>query len=163
MRRSTSAKLATRLLLVSTAIAAATAIAAGVASATTASTPLAVVPITGTTSDGGTFTGTMSVDDVTVENGAAVASGTISGTLTDAAGQTVGTVAAAPFSAPVQAQQEGSCTLFSLSIGPFDLNVAGLVIVHIEPIALSVSIDGLLGTLLCGILGGGGGAPPVPA
>jgi hypothetical protein len=159
-----SAKSAMRLLLLVGVVAAAITVGASTAGASTGSTPLAVVPVTGTTSDGGTFTGTMSVDSVTLQNGVPVAAGTISGAVTNAAGQTIGTVDAAPFAAPAQPQQaDASCTLFSFSIGPIDLNVAGLVTVHIDPIGASVTLNGLLGTLLCGILGGGGGTPAVAA
>jgi hypothetical protein len=145
------------------ALVAALAVAAVAATAASAETtaPVAVVPISGTTADGGSFTGTMTVTDVAMQDGQAVALGTVSGTLTDANGNVAGTVVDAPAAAPIQQQQAGTCTLLSLSIGPFDINVAGLVIVHIEPIALDVSLGGILGNLLCGLLGGGT-PPPAP-
>jgi hypothetical protein len=163
MRRATSsAKLLGKILVVAAVATLAIGAGSGVAGAAT-DAAAANVPVTGTTSDGGTFNGTMSIQDVTTQNGQLVALGTVSGTVTDAAGNTVGNIAAAPFAAPVAAQQKGGCTLFSFSFGPFDVNVAGLITLHIEPIAADVELNGLLATLLCGLLGGGGTPPPVPA
>jgi hypothetical protein len=67
---------------------------------------------------------------------------------------TAGTAGAAP-AAPAPAQQTGSCTLASVSAGPVDVNAAGLVGVHVDPVAADVTLNGLLGTLLCGVLSGG--------
>ena len=122
--------------------------------------PAAVaVPVTGTTSDGGTFAGTFDVQQVVVENGRTIAHGTLSGTMTDSAGNATA-VQGESVSAPVQAQQEPEgCTLFSFSFGPFDINVAGLVTIHLDPIALDIRLEGLLGQLLCGLLGGFGTTP----
>ena len=133
---------------------------AAAAGAGTTAAPAASIPMTGTTSSGGTFTGTMDITGFAVQNGQLVALGTVSGTVTDAAGNPAGTVTDAAVAAPVQApQQQGtSCTLFSFSVGP-DINVAGLMLVHIDPIGASVSVEGILGSLLCGILGGGGTTP----
>jgi hypothetical protein len=55
------------------------------------------------------------------------------------------------------------CTLLSASAGPVDANVAGTVTVHVDPVAFDVGLEGLLGTLVCSVLGGAGGAPPLPA
>jgi hypothetical protein len=151
-------------LIAIAAIALLAAVAASTAQAdATSDAGLATQSITGTTSDGGTFAGTMQVDDFVVRDGAVWAVGTISGSLTNADGQTVGSVSNAPFAAPAQAAQQTGCTLFAFSIGPIDINVAGLVTVHLEPIALEVRLEGLLGTLLCPILGGGFLTPTPPA
>jgi hypothetical protein len=64
--------------------------------------------------------------------------------------------------APPPAQTADPCTLFSFSTGPTDVNVAGLVTVHLDPIGANVEVSGLLGTLLCPLLGGSSGAT-VPA
>ena len=140
------------------------AVSASTANAETAGAAgTATQAVTGATSDGGTFSGTMQVQDIVVRDGVVYAVGTIDGTATSADGET-SAVAGAPFAAPAQVeQQQEGCTLFSFSIGPIDLNVLGLIIVHIEPIAMEVRLGGLLGTLLCGILGGGTAAPPEPA
>jgi hypothetical protein len=47
-----------------------------------------------------------------------------------------------------------SCTLLSVSAGPVDANVAGTVTAHVDPIAANVGLDGLLGTVVCSVLGG---------
>ena len=46
-----------------------------------------------------------------------------------------------------------SCTLLSVSAGPVDANVAGTVAVHVDPIAANVDLDGLLGSVVCPIIG----------
>jgi hypothetical protein len=48
------------------------------------------------------------------------------------------------------------CTLLSLSAGPVDANVAGTVTAHVDPIALNVGLEGLLGSTVCGLLGATG-------
>jgi hypothetical protein len=103
----------------------------------------------GTTSGGETFSGTLAITGVAVQDGQAYVLGTLAGT---------------PVAVPVQAQGD-PCTLVSFSLGPIDLNVAGLIGVHIDPIGLDVTLSGLLGDLLCPLLGGSGGStpPPVPA
>jgi hypothetical protein len=142
------------------AVAAAAAVAAGAAGGGTVST-IATVPVNGTTTGGGVFVGTMDVSSFAVQGGQLVAIGTVSGAVTDAAGNTIQIVDAEPLAAPIQqAQQVGDCTLVSFSIGPIDLNVLGIVLVHVEPIAVEVGLGGLVGSLLCGLLGGGGVTPP---
>jgi hypothetical protein len=51
------------------------------------------------------------------------------------------------------------CTLLSASAGPVDANVAGTVTAHVDPIAFNLGLEGLLGSVVCSILGGVG-APP---
>jgi hypothetical protein len=65
----------------------------------------------------------------------------------------LGTVSGTPAAAAIQPQQTG-CSVVSLSVGPLDANVAGLVVVQLDPIALDVRLEGLVGTLVCGVLGG---------
>jgi hypothetical protein len=135
-------RLTLRILLV-LAVVAALAGTAGTATASAATAPtIAAVPLGSA--------GTFDVTGFAVQNGGLVA---------------LGTVAGAPAAAPVQAAApSSSCTLFSFSFGPFDVNVAGLVTVHVDAIAANVQVSGILGTLLCGILGGAGATPPpVPA
>ena len=64
--------------------------------------------------------------------------------------------------APPAAATGDPCKLLSFSTGPIDVDAAGLVIVHVDPIAANVQLSGLLGTLICPLLGGGTPAP-VPA
>ena len=46
------------------------------------------------------------------------------------------------------------CTLLSASAGPVDANGAGTVTAHVDPIAANVGLDGLLGSVVCPIIGG---------
>ena len=71
---------------------AAAVVAAGTARASSDATALTIVPLSGATSDGGAFTGTLSITGFAVQGGQVVALGTVSGTATNAAGQTIGTV-----------------------------------------------------------------------
>ena len=137
------------LIALTVAALAATGVVAAVSIAATDPTQSATVPVTGTAADGMTFAGTMTVTGAAVQDGQNVVFGTISGTLQDAAGNTVGSVTAAPVEAPVAGDP---CTLLSFSIGPIDISVAGIG-VHIDPIGASVTLSGLLGTILCPLLG----------
>jgi hypothetical protein len=58
------------------------------------------------------------------------------------------------------------CTVLDLTLGPLDLNLLGLI-VHLsgaaptDPVHLLITADsngGILGSLLCSLAGGGGGA-----
>jgi hypothetical protein len=139
----------TLLIALTVAALAATGVVATVGIAAADQTSSATVPVTGTAAGGLTFVGTMTVTDAAVQNGQAVALGTVSGTLQDAAGNTVASVTAAPVAAPVSGDP---CTLLSFSIGPIDTSVAG-VGVHIDPIGATVTLSGLLGNILCPLLG----------
>jgi hypothetical protein len=60
-------------------------------------------------------------------------------------------VSSVPFAAPVSGDP---CTLLSFSLGPFDVSVLGID-VHIDAIGGNVTLSGLLGSLICPLLGGG--------
>ena len=137
------------LIALTVAALAATGVVAAVGMASAGQPSSVAVPVTGTGAGGLTFAGTMTVTDAVVQDGQAYALGTISGTLQDAAGNTVGSVTSAPAAAPVSGDP---CTLLSFSIGPIDISVAGIG-VHIDPIGASVTLSGLLGNLLCPLLG----------
>jgi hypothetical protein len=131
-----------KLLILTVAAALATALLVGPAAAagTTGDTALASTPITGTTVGGGSFAGTMILEGLVVQDGQLFAVGTVSG---------------ASFVAPAQVQQQqAGCSLLTLSIGAIDVSVAGLVTVHLDPIVLEVRLEGLVGSLVCGLLGG---------
>jgi hypothetical protein len=129
-----------------------------------------VLPISGTTSIGGTFSGLFTLQRFASDgNRGIVAVGVISGTAVRADG-TVGTVLTGPVSLPVddpRPLRTGSipgrsdssavwdhetpvpapgivlaqgCDVLNLSIGSIDLNVLGLV-VHTDPIVLEISGD----------------------
>src|SRR5262245_27674903 len=79
--------LALALSLASTLIAAP--LAANAAPRTTSSL---TQPVTGTIANGGTFAGALNITRFAVQNGQLVAIGTLTGTLTNAAGQVIGSV-----------------------------------------------------------------------
>jgi hypothetical protein len=111
------------------------------------------ISVTGKSSCGERFTGTVDITGFAVRDGRLVPLGTVSGTLTDAAGDLVGSVRDAPGAAPVEQH---------VSIGPLDVDGA-VVVLHLDPVALDAGLSGLLGNLLCGLLGGGAAAPPLSA
>src|SRR3954451_21834041 len=108
-------------------------------------------PITGTAPNGGAFAGTFTITQLTTQNGALAAVGTLTGTITDALGAVVGTVNQA-VTVPVAAA--GSCQILHLTLGPLDLNLLGLM-VHLDRVVLDITAQSgpgnLLGNLLCAI------------
>lgn len=120
--------------------------------------------ITGTTADGGTFTGTLSNVQFVNQNGVLTLVGNLTGTLTNALGTVVGSVTNQAISVPVTgATAAGSCTILDLTLGPLHLDLLGLVVdlnqVHLT-ITGQTGNGNLLGNLLCGLanaLNGGGG------
>ena len=129
---------------------------AGAGSATAAPPgPLDIqVPVTGTLPNGGAFTGTFDLDRITSGGGQLQAVGTLTGTLTDAAGVVIGTVSNVPVTLPLQAT--GSCEILDLVLGPLDLDLLGLV-VHLDTVHLNITAEqgpgNLLGNLLCSVAG----------
>src|SRR5262245_18366653 len=78
------------------------------------------VPITGTIGSGGTFTGTFTVLKFVSDNGQFLAKGKLSGTLTNAVGQVIGTVTNQNVTLPVSSIS-GTCQILHLELGPLDL------------------------------------------
>ena len=120
--------------------------------------------ITGTTSSGGTFNGTLSNVQFVNRNGVLTLVGNLTGTLTNAAGTVIGSVTNQAISTPVTgAAGTGSCSILDLTLGPLHLDLLGLVVdlnqVHLQ-ITGQTGNGQLLGNLLCGLanaLNGGGG------
>jgi hypothetical protein len=117
------------------------------------------VPIEQTLAGVGTFTGQLAINSFQVINGQLSALGTLTGRLTDTAGNLLGTVATT-VAVPVAAA--GSCSILHLTLGPLDLDLLGLK-VHLDRVVLDISAQpgpgNLLGNLLCSIanlLNGGG-------
>jgi hypothetical protein len=112
------------------------------------------IPVTGTFGDGGTFTGTLDIDRLAAQGGDLVAIGELSGTLTDAAGDVIGSVTDVAVTLPVDAA--GSCEILDLTLGPLDLDLLGLV-VHLDTVHLNITAEqgpgNLLGNLLCAVAG----------
>ncbi|WP_151754791.1 hypothetical protein [Dictyobacter vulcani] len=119
-------------------------------------------PVTGTTANGGTFSGAYTVTKFVSQNGQLNAVGTLNGTLTNATGQVVGNVTNVPFQTPVTSAA-GSCPVLHLNLGPLDLNLLGLT-VHLNQVVLNIDAQSgpgnLLGNLLCAVANLlNGGAP----
>ncbi|WP_176451667.1 ABC transporter substrate-binding protein [Enemella dayhoffiae] len=106
--------------------------------------------MTGTLSNGQTFTRTISNLTASVVNGAQQLTGTISGTELPAGGT--------EFTAPIQslAAPDG-CKVLTLDLGPLNLDLLGLV-VDLAPVSLdATAVPGaggnLLGNLVCAVAG----------
>src|SRR5438094_1345849 len=107
----------------------------------------------------GGFVGTLAVNAFQVVNGALSAVGQLTGNVLDPTGAAVGTVDQA-ITMPLQVA--GSCTILTLTLGPLDLNLLGLM-VHLDQVVLNITAvpgnGNLLGNLLCAVanlLNGGG-------
>ena len=114
------------------------------------------VLVTGQVANGGVFNGVLHVTHVAVDSatGALSAAGTLSGTLTNTAGQVTGTVSNMAVTGIPLASVTGSCTILTLNLGPLDLNLLGLM-VHLNQVVLNITAQpgpgNLLGNLLCSI------------
>ena len=122
---------------------------AGVAAPPSAGTNAITVPIS-TTDVTGTFNGILTITEFAVQNGQIVALGTLSGTLTTAAG----VVSVVEDVVLPLLQATGSCPILHLELGPLDLNLLG-VVVHLDRVVLDVTAQSgpgnLLGNLLCSV------------
>jgi hypothetical protein len=126
--------------------------AAGTAAPAAAATNTNSVPIVGTLPGGGAFNGTFNLQQITTQNGQLAAVGTLSGTLTDALGNVIGTVSNVVTTLPLQVS--GTCQILHLDLGPLDLTLLGLN-VHLNEVVLDISATAgpgnLLGNLLCSV------------
>ena len=131
------------------------------ASASPASAPPAGLQIpVNVTNAAGTFTGVFSLNRFVVRNGQLAAVGTLTGTVTNAAGVTVGAIARTITLSILNIT--GTCDILHLELGPIDLDLLGLV-VHVDKIVIDIDAQSgpgnLLGNLLCAVanlLKGGG-------
>jgi hypothetical protein len=129
--------------------------------------PALTVPVTGTFTDAvlgtGTFVGSFDIQRFAVQNGALVAIGTLTGTLTDSLGNVLGTITRS-LTLPV-GNISATCEILHLELGPLDLELLGLV-VHLDRIVLDITAEqggGLLGDLLCSLADLLGGPAPLSA
>jgi len=109
------------------------------------------VPVTGTTSKGGKFTGNFSIKQFSVVDNQIVASGTLTGTIQNGVGNLLGTVLKTL--SMIVHFQGATCDILHLELGPLDLGLLGLQ-VHLDKIVLDIDADpsgGLLGSLLCAV------------
>jgi hypothetical protein len=136
--------------------------AAAAPQARTAAPPAAAAvpsaPITGTFTDAaggaGSFVGSFTPTAFAARDGDVVATGTLTGTLTDSTGATVGTVEETVTTPAAVAQ--ATCRILDLTLGPLHLDLLGLVVdlnqVHLVINAVS-GAGNLVGNLLCAIAG----------
>lgn len=122
-------------------------------------------PVTGSFTDAagkqGVFAGTFTPTRFASSHRQVIAIGTLTGTLTDAAGTSLGTVTKT-ISSPLatghgtNALAAASCQILDLRIQPIDLNLLGLV-VHLDTVHLIITAQSgpgnLLGNLLCAVAG----------
>lgn len=114
------------------------------------------LPVSGDLSDGGTFEGTVSNLQASVNDaGNLVVSGVLDGTATDASGDTT-QITGQDFTTTATLQQGGSCDILFLDLGPLHLDLLGLTL-DLSQITLDVNAvpgaGNLLGNLLCAITG----------
>jgi len=145
-------------------MAAPTAQAAPAAPTTTAVAPLSA-PVTGSFADSGApgvFAGTFTPTGFEAVGDEVVATGTLTGALTDATGTEVGTVDQV-ISTPIDRSASAdavtaaaSCQILDLRLQPLDLNLLGLK-VHLDTVHLNITAQtgsgNLLGNLLCAVTG----------
>ena len=114
------------------------------------------IPVRGTTATGGTFRGLLDIVNFRIRNGQLVAVGDLTGTLRNAAGNIIGTVADQRIRLPLTFGAISSCDILRLRLGPLDLDLLGLQ-VHLDRIVLDITAQAgpgnLLGNLLCAIAG----------
>jgi hypothetical protein len=111
------------------------------------------LPVTGVVTGGGTFNGVFNLTSFAVQNGQVVALGTVSGTVTTAAGEAASVLT--NVAAPVQVGTT-TCSILHLDLGPLALDVLGLH-VDLSRIVLDITAQTgagkLLGNLLCAVAG----------
>jgi len=104
------------------------------------------------TSPNGSFTGVFNLSRFVLQNGQVAAVGTLTGTVTNAAGQTVGAIVQNLTLSLININ--ATCDILHLELGPIDLNLLGLV-VHVDKIVIDINAQSgpgnLLGNLLCAV------------
>lgn len=116
------------------------------------------IPVTQTLADGGTLEGLLSITNLSLQDGQLLASGTLTGTLTDAAGTVTEFTQTFTDTALdlLGSGSGGSCEILSLDLGPLNLDLLGLV-VDLSAVELDVTAQpgpgNLLGNLLCAVAG----------
>jgi hypothetical protein len=109
--------------------------------------------VQGTATNGTTFVGSLSVTGFSVVNNTIAATGTLTGSVLNKAGNVIGTVTQA-VTVPL-ASINGTCTVLTLNLGPLDLTLLGLQ-VHLNQVVLTITANpagGVLGGLLCDLAG----------
>ena len=103
----------------------------------------------------GVFNGALNITKFDVQNNQLVAIGTLSGTVTNRAGQAIGYIVRTITLPVLRSSSTAGCPILHLELGPLDLNLLGLV-VHLDKVVLDITAQpgSLLGDLLCGLAGG---------
>jgi hypothetical protein len=165
----------------------ASATAASAIAGVTATSPFKQVPVTGTTTTGGTVAGVLDIVRFDVRRDghtrALYAIGTFTGSITDSAGTVLksgseqvalpvdvtrsgsaGGPSGLRGTSAIAAAQPGACDILNLVLGPLDLNLLGLE-VHLNQVLLDIvaqsGAGNLLGNLLCAVAGLLDGASPI--
>jgi hypothetical protein len=114
------------------------------------------IPITETLPGGEVFTGLLTITELNLVDGALVASGTLTGDVTDALGNLLGTVNVTftDIVAALLTSGSGACDILFLELGPIDLNLLGLQL-DVSQITIDLTAQTgpgkLLGNLLCAV------------
>ncbi len=123
----------------------------------------ALVPIVFNSADGA-FSGVFNITRFVVQNGQVVATGRLTGTVTDALGAVVGTINQALSLPVLRNATTGSVDILNLVLGPLSLDLLGLQ-VDLSRVVLNITAQSgpgnLLGNLLvavAGLLDGNGNA-----
>ncbi|HEY0530689.1 MAG TPA: hypothetical protein VGD29_03735 [Actinoplanes sp.] len=129
-------------------------VASAAPSAPAAAPPVTALatPITGTAANGGSFAGSFTPARFSAQNGKLLATGVLTGAVSDSSGATIGTVTRT-VSVPVTVAA-ATCQVLNLVLGPLHLDLLGLVVdlnqVHLVITAVQAA-GNLLGNLLCAI------------
>ncbi len=116
-------------------------------------TGLSSLPVTGLVGTAGSFIGTLNIQRFAFQNGQLVAIGTLTGTLRDATGKSLGSVTNRAVTLPVTTAQ-AACRILHLELGPIYLNLLGLVVRTNRIVVDITAVPGpgnLLGNLLCSV------------
>src|SRR5438128_227451 len=123
----------------------------GIGSASASASSGITIPVNLNQPGIGSFTGTFTLQNFAVVNNTLVAVGTLAGTVTDAAGNILGSIVQT-ISIPISVT--GTCQILHLTLGPLDLDLLGLKI-HLDRIVLDITAQSgpgnLLGNLLCAV------------
>lgn len=131
---------------------------AGAATTKTSAAPKSAMttPITGTASNGKTFTGTFSVKRFITRNHKTYALGTLAGHIGSRKVPAHSVQIPVSVATPAAARAAATCQVLDLVLAPIDLNLLGLK-VHLDQVHLNVSAESgpgnLLGNLLCSVTG----------
>ncbi len=112
------------------------------------------IPVVDTLAGGQILNGLLSITHFSYQNGQLLASGTLTGTVTSAAGSVLGTTNTIFTDVPATLVDPAQCSVLTLNLGAINLDLLGLV-VDLAPVNLLVNAvpgpGNLLGNLLCAV------------